>query len=78
MNPEEKIPGPRGSFVKKNKTVLIIAAIAVIVLAAVAGVLLLRPGSADKGISAAQTDLTPTPGQGIPKQQRWRKSPQKP
>lgn len=65
MNPEEKIPSPKGSFLKRNKTVLTIAAIAVIALAAIAGVLLLRPGSADKGI-LAQTDLTPTPGQEIP------------
>lgn len=65
MKPEENISNPKGSL-KKNKTVLIIAAIAVIALAAVAGVLLLRPGSEDKGIQAAQTDLTPTPGQEIP------------
>jgi hypothetical protein len=66
MNPEENISGPKGSFLKKNKTVLIIAVSALIVAAVIAGILLLKPGNTDKDAQAAQTDLTPTPGSENP------------
>ena len=65
MNPEENISGPKGSFLKKNKTVLIIAVSALIVAAVIAGILLLKPGNTDKMLRPHKPILTPTPGSEI-------------
>jgi hypothetical protein len=69
MKPEEmnSEANPKGGFLRKNKTVLILAAVLVVALVAVGGILLLRPGSAGKDVPVtAQADPTVTPGQEIP------------